>query len=387
MRHLRQAASVVTVLILAGCGGSRHDEPAVQNRVAAMVSFGDSLSDVGTYAVGTVKKLGGGRYTVNGPEAKNWTELIAARLNLPAPCAARTGLDGDNALGFRVATVDHPGCMNYAQGGARVTDPVGPGNKALGGGNALVGQLTNPLIDQINRHLTTAGGSFKGTELVTVFAGGNDIFANLTPFVDGASAAGSAASAAAAAAPGATPEIIRAATEAATLAYTQANTPLVVAAMATAATQLGGYVNNLLLAKGATHVAVVNLPDASLSPFGQALDETTRAIVENMVTTFNGTLQATLGVNSRLLYIDAYSTSRAQFAAPAQYGLSNVTRPACDLLRAKNLLGSALICTTDNLVADAKPTDAYADTVHPTPYGYRLLADLVAAEMTKRGWL
>ena len=72
-----------------------------------------------------------------------------------------------------------------------------------------------------------------------------------------------------------------------------------------------------MLAKGATHVTVVNLPDVSLSPFGQALDPATRAIVENMVTTFNGTLQATLGVNTRLLYIDAYSTSRAQFAAPA----------------------------------------------------------------------
>ena len=387
MRHIKQAASVVTVLILAGCGGGTHDDSAMQGRVAAMVSFGDSLSDVGSYAVGTVKKLGGGRYTVNGPDAKNWTELIAARLNLPAPCAARTGLDGDATLGFSIATTDHPECTNYAQGGARVTNPVGPGNKALGGGNALLGQLTNPMIDQINRHLTSTGGSFKGTELVTVFAGGNDIFANLTPLADGASAAGSAAGVETAAAPGATPEIIRAATDAATLAYTQANAPVAVATMATAANQLGGYVNNLMLAKGATHVTVVNLPDVSLSPFGQALDPATRAIVENMVTTFNGTLQATLGVNTRLLYIDAYSTSRAQFAAPAQYGLGNVTRPACDLSRAKNLLGSALVCTNDNLQADAKPNDAYADTVHPTPYGYRLLADLVAAEMMKRGWL
>ena len=387
MRHIKQAASVVTVLILAGCGGGTHDDSAMQGRVAAMVSFGDSLSDVGSYAVGTVKKLGGGRYTVNGPDAKNWTELIAARLNLPAPCAARTGLDGDATLGFSIATTDHPECTNYAQGGARVTNPVGPGNKALGGGNALLGQLTNPMIDQINRHLTSTGGSFKGTELVTVFAGGNDIFANLTPLADGASAAGSAAGVETAAAPGATPEIIQAATDAATLAYTQANAPVAVAAMATAANQLGGYVNNLMLAKGATHVTVVNLPDASLSPFGQALDPATRAIVENMVTTFNGPLQATIGVNTRLLYIDAYSTSRAQFAAPAQYGLGNVTRPACDLSRAKNLLGSALVCTSNNLQADAKPNDAYADTVHPTPYGYRLLADLVAAEMMKRGWL
>ncbi len=387
MRYLKRSASVMTILLLAGCGGNRHDDNAIRGQYAALVSFGDSLSDVGTYAVGAVKRLGGGKYTVNGPQARIWTELIAARLNLPAPCAARTGLEGDATLGFRVAVTDHPECTNYAQGGARVTDPVGPGNKALGGGNALVGQLTNPVIDQINRHLLASGGGFKGSELVTVFAGGNDIFANLTPLASGASAAGSAAGAAASEAPGATPETVRSATDAATVAYTQANAPKTLAAMATAATELGSYVNNLVLAKGATHVTVVNLPDVSQSPFGQALDPATRALVANMVTTFNGTLQATLGTNNRLLYVDAYTTSRAQFASPAQYGLSNVTRPACDLSRAKNLLGSSLVCTNDNLEADANATYAYADTVHPTPYGYRLLADLVAAEMTKRGWL
>lgn len=387
MWHIKRTISVVAVLLIAGCGGSKHDDQAVHGRFAALVSFGDSLSDVGTYAVGSVKKLGGGKYTVNSPEAKNWTELIAARVNLPAPCAARTGLDGDATLGFKVAVTDHLGCTNYAQGGARVTDPIGPGNAALGGGNALLGQLTNPVADQINRHLAASGGSFKGGELITVFAGGNDIFANLTPLTDGATAAGKAASVAASVAPGATPESVRAASDAATLAYTQANAPVVVAAMAAAARQLGSYVNNLMLAKGATHVAVVNLPDASLTPFGQALDPATRTLVANMVTTFNGTLSTALGTSARLLFVDAYATSQAQFASPAQYGIGNVMRPACDLSRAKNILGVSLVCTNDNLEANANPTDAYADTVHPTPFGYRLLADLVAAEMTKRGWL
>ena len=387
MRQIMRAASVGAVFMLAACGGSRHDDPVVRGQFAAMVSFGDSLSDVGTYAVGTVRTLGGGKYTVNGPDGKNWTERIAARMNLPAPCAARTGLDGDATLGFRVAVTDHPGCTNYAQGGARVTDLIGPGNQLLGGDNRLLGQLTNPVIDQINHHLAISGGSFKGTELVTVFAGGNDIFANLAQLADGASAAANTAGIAAAKLPGASSDSVRSATDAATLAYTQANGVTVVAAMATAATQLGSYVNNLILAKGATRVAVVNLPDASLSPFGQALDPTTRAIVESMVTTFNSTLHGTLGANNRLLYVDAYTTSRAQFASPAQYGLGNVTKPACDLSRKKNLLGSSLVCTSDNLEADATPAFAYADTVHPTPYGYRLLADLVTAGMLKRGWL
>jgi phospholipase/lecithinase/hemolysin len=29
----------------------------------------------------------------------------------------------------------------------------------------------------------------------------------------------------------------------------------------------------------------------------------------------------------------------------------------------------------------------FADTVHPTPYGYQLLAQFVASQMTRAGWL
>lgn len=46
-----------------------------------MVSFGDSLSDVGTYGVGALNAVyGGGKYTINGPQGKVWTEYLAAQL-------------------------------------------------------------------------------------------------------------------------------------------------------------------------------------------------------------------------------------------------------------------------------------------------------------------
>ncbi len=98
------------------------------------MSFGDSLSDVGTYNVGFVAAAGGGQFRINGPNANgkaangnnitNWTEAIAMNLGLPAPCPAVTGLD-DTAGGgaLSVAVVTHPGCTGYAQGGALVTNP------------------------------------------------------------------------------------------------------------------------------------------------------------------------------------------------------------------------------------------------------------------------
>ncbi|MBP7414077.1 MAG: hypothetical protein KA932_09405, partial [Giesbergeria sp.] len=57
----RWALPVLAAAALAACGGS--DEP----RYTSMVNFGDSLSDVGSYRVGSVAALGGGKFTVNGP--------------------------------------------------------------------------------------------------------------------------------------------------------------------------------------------------------------------------------------------------------------------------------------------------------------------------------
>lgn len=192
------ATAFAAALLVAACGGGGNGDQTPAIHYSSMVSFGDSLSDVGTYAVGDVAKVGGGKYTVNGmtvddnntTASKNWTERIAAQLQLPAPCAAETGLAGkgflpSTVLGFVTATAgaiaavfhDGPteGCYNYAQGGARVTDPRGPYNilNTDNAQSAALGQLTVPIVQQIQNHLGKVG-SFKGDELVTVMAGGND---------------------------------------------------------------------------------------------------------------------------------------------------------------------------------------------------------------------
>ena len=199
MRQYHFALALLSAAVLAGCGGGGGGDQTPKIKFSSQVSFGDSLSDVGSYSVGTVAALGGGKYNVNGADGsvfqtgKNWTELMAAQFGLPAPCAAQTGLDGSAEQGFSVPATNHAGCTSYAQGGARVTNPVGPGNKLLGGANAVLGQLTVPVITQIQNHLAISGGSFKGDEIVFVMAGGNDALIQLGSLSAGATAAATAA--------------------------------------------------------------------------------------------------------------------------------------------------------------------------------------------------
>lgn len=203
MRQTNFALALLAAAVLTACGGSDDNNSAAQAPIpkfAAQVTFGDSLSDVGTYRVGTIAQLGGGRYTINGSNTtinaalhgKNWTELMASQLSLAAPCPAVTGLDGDATKGFSVPVANFTSCTGYAQGGARVTNPVGPGNKLTG---SPVGQLTYPIVKQVETHLARNGGAFKSTDLVIVMAGGNDALALLGGLTAAAQAAGAAAGA------------------------------------------------------------------------------------------------------------------------------------------------------------------------------------------------
>jgi len=357
-QSFKLAAALFVTAVLAGCGGSQGGDQSLKIKFSSQVSFGDSLSDVGTYAVGTVAALKGGKYNVNdvgadgSNAAKNWTELMAAQLGLAAPCPAQTGLDGSAAQGFSVPVVNHAGCTSYAQGGARVTNPVGPGNKLLGGENAVIGQLTVPIVTQIQNHLAASGGSFKGDEIVFVMAGGNDALMQLNTLQAGATTPTAA-----------------------------------VTAMGVAGAELVGYVKNLIVGKGAKYVTVVNLPDLSTTPYALSKDAATRQLINTLVTTFNAQLQSGLSDNPNVLLIDSYTVTVDQAVNPGPYGLTNVTTPACDLTHAKNPLGSALGCTKSNLVAGADEHYEFADGVHPTPYAYWLLARFVSKGMVARGWL
>ena len=161
MRKTSYALALLTAAVLAACGGNgpRSGDQTLAVKFSQEVIFGDSLSDVGTYKVGGIAAMGGGKYTINGDNTsvnpvltgKLYNEVMATQLGVATPCAAQTGLQGtastNPVLNFNVAVVDHPECFNYAQGGSRVTNPIGPGNKALDKAGALsLGQMTVPVV-------------------------------------------------------------------------------------------------------------------------------------------------------------------------------------------------------------------------------------------------
>lgn len=410
MRHLNYSLTILAAAILTACGGSGNNatDPAPKIKYTSQVTFGDSLSDVGSYKVGTVAALGGGKYTVNGASAKNWTEIVASNLGMSAPCPAQTGLEGAAAQGFNVPVKVNANCTGFAQGGARVTNPVGPGNKLLGGSNAILGQTTVPVVTQIQNYLAANGGKFSGTEIVFVSGGPNDVFIQTAALSAAATAAATAA--VTAAVPGQIQKDIASgvckptdakasnciAGAVATLtptvgapagaAYAKANAQTYVDAIGTAGTELAGYVNNLILAKGAKYVVVINMPDMSKTPAALSQSADSQALLNGMSVTFNARLVAGLTGNDNVLLVDLFTRFREHAANPSAFGISNVTTPACDLSPAKNPLGSSLVCSANNLIAGDTSHYYFADSVHPTPYGNELFASYITGEITKRGW-
>ncbi|WP_295953053.1 SGNH/GDSL hydrolase family protein [Rhodoferax sp.] len=385
-------ASVSATLVLSACGGGGSDTtPKVT--YTSMVSFGDSLSDVGTYKVGTIAAVGGGRFTVNGTTTGpvNWTELLAGQVSLPAPCPAQTGLLSNIPQIPLVAVSPNANCTNYAQGSSRVTSPVGPNSYALqvAAGQTNIGLMAVPLVTQFSTHLA-AHGNYTGTELVTVMAGANDVFMHINA-VSSAAAGGAGAVGAARLAGWTTAE--QNAVAAGGAAAVNAAATAAVTHAAQDALELAGYIQASVIGKGAKHVVVVNVPSIENTPFGQGSGA--QALLNRMVTTFNSTLKTALSGTSGLLLVDAYTQSVDQYNNPAQYGITNVTVPACSTVAASatnpagNILGgSSLACTVNNTLSGVDvSTYFYADTVHPTPAGYKLLDRYVAEQMAKVGWL
>lgn len=362
-------------LALAGCGGSDKVD------FESTVSFGDSISDPGAYQVGTVAALGGGRFTVNGTGGMVWTEFLAAEIDTPAQCAARTGLLPNLAGVTGAPVTDVPGCFNYAQGSSRVTsEGSGPNGIALQAfGDVNLGLIANSLSEQFNRHLTRVGGSYSGRELVTVNAGGNDAFMQLNAV--GVAAGGGAVAVGAGTIAG-WPQSVLDTVALGGAAASNAAAGAAVAAMDLAGTQLAGYVKTLVVAKGAKYVIVRNLGDINVTPFGLSLDAGTRSLITNMTVAFNTALRNGLSGTAGVLIFDDYALTTDIAANPAGYGFTNVTTPACG----PNSFTSSLVCNTTNLIAGDTSRYAFADGVHPTPYAHQKAAEHAHDLLHAAGW-
>jgi phospholipase/lecithinase/hemolysin len=432
----RAGLAALLALGIAGCGGGSDKSAAAS--YSAVVSFGDSLSDPGAYKVGPIAEAGGGLFTVNGivgavgsdpTPSYTWAQLVAAAVVGTPSCAARTG-------GFGIEITSVPGCTNYAQGGSRVRNPIGTGHAD--------GALTEPVVMQIENYLSrTANNKFTGTELVTIQGGANELFAQADNLTLGAQtegnrvfgntlvgllAKGASNPAAAALAIGlamgaeatksesnptsivtaavtaailetndqslASPEVLGPMVATATTAGTTAGAQYAMTtgafnateAMRNAAEDLSVIVKSMLN-NGAKRIVVTNLPDVSQTPYALGTitvtagvaDNSTQQLILAMTSAFNEKLKTELSGLSGVLFVDVFTENQKQIANKAQFGLTNVTDTACQ--------GRSLVCNALNLIPGDTSRYLFADGVHPTPYGHKLLAQLINKELVLAGWL
>jgi len=384
--------SAVAALLLAACGGgdpevpgsgSPSGAPTTRGTFSAVVSFGDSLSDVGTYAPATslagngTAPYFGGKFTTNDATATVWVENLATSLGLLVT-PAEVGFAGSSVKCPAAATPVLAGtCTAYGQGGARVTDPNGIGK--------TTGALTVPVVTQIANHLARFG-SFKDSDLILVYAGNNDVFVQFSTFA-------------------ATAAQVQADVAAGTITADQANTALfnaqtvAQAQMKLAAQELAMYVRNEILAKGGKYVAVMLLSDTADTPFGNSLPASARTVLTDLSRIFNLWLRDGL-TGQPVQLIDTFTLFKDGYTNPAKYGITNNTVPACDAAKISAITGgavtdgSSLFCSAtagapyNGLRADADvQTWQFADSVHPTTGGHKIISDAFSAQLVAFGWL
>jgi len=157
-----------------------------------------------------------------------------------------------------------------------------------------------------------------------------------------------------------------------------------------------------VLERGAEHVAVLNVPDVTLTPLFRAAfdklvqergaDEATaiQSAVRQAVGAFNARLQARLGNDARIALVDVRTAVDNEAANPAASGLSDAIHAACPVTGVSSAgLPEWMLQTCTSAILDAQPgtvpgwwtTWAFADGLHPTPMGHRLLAGTISSTL------
>jgi outer membrane lipase/esterase len=390
--------------LLAACGGSDPEmpgsgspsgAPTTKGDFSAIVSFGDSLSDIGAYAPATsvtgngAPPFFGGKFTTNtinlatgASTAGVWVENLAAAMSTTAKpiyiTPAEVGFAGQSVACPAAANPALAGtCTGYGQGGSRVTNPDGIGKAG--------GALTVPVKTQIANHLARFG-SFKDSDLIVVFGGNNDVFVQFGNFTAAAT-------------------VIQTDAALGKISADEASRRLLDAQLAAqgelkiAATELAGYVRNEILAKGGKYVAVWNLPDSVNTPFGNSLPATVRPVLTGLVDIFNLWLREGL-TNLPVQLVDANTSFKDAYLNPAKYGFVNNTVPACDATKIAAITGGA-VTDGSSLFCNANPgapfnglrdgadiiTWQFADGVHPTVGGQKVISDTALQLLKSYGWL
>ncbi len=379
------AASVALLgsLLVAGCGGGATADTTPKVAINSVKVFGDSLQDSGTF---------GYKFTVQSSSNAIYVERVAAAYGQTL-CNFFTF----TGTTFAVNTAQ-TGCTNFAIGGGRIT--------YTGAGGAA-----NPINVGTQMATYAAAGSYSGSDLVIVDGGGNDSADLVGAYLGIQKDSGASFMAL----------LGTLQMQAQAGAALQSGDPAKIAQVAGAymtalADKFYTQIKTSVLDKGATHVVVMNIPDITLTPrFQMVLDgiaaaygggaagatarAQSQALFQGWMTAFNTELAAKFAGNDSVALIDFYKGFQDQFAAPAQFGLTNVKTPACPVTGVGSdglPTYSFPTCTDSALSAAPQPgtsgpdwwkSYAFSDSFHPTPYGHQLTQQLIAKTLATKGWL
>ncbi len=341
-----------------------HSSSALRYQV---ISFGDSLSDVGTYAPAAAR-FGGGRFTTNPGEV--WTQILAQAYG-DTLIAAYTGK-------FKTPLTRNPLGFGYAQGGSRIEHPVPfSGNTALysnahenhqtdatpqqalrnahknirqrkSGKENTLGLMNMSIAAQIESHLEN-NLRFTPSQLVLINGGSNDIMANAV-----AAAIGEIGFA----------EAIR--------------------SVQTAASQYAGLIQKLY-AHGAENLIMTNMPDLGHTPIGMT-DIETSTVLTQLSLLFNTTtlkcLETQLPAEHSVVFIDTFSYLNQVLDAYKEYGFSvSNTGIACKMEALPAYYQSTLFASPKIYVEpNADQTYMFADGAHPSTRMHALFAQHIQTQ-------
>ena len=380
------AAASIAAALLVACGGGGDGDQSSKVKITSVKVIGDSISDSGTF----LNALGNRTFSVQGPSLQIWTEKTAAAFGVTGLC---------NVYQFTGTTFVANatlGCTSYGVGGGRIN------NQTSNGGAAAPFSITKQMADA----LAGSAGSYKSTDLLLIDGGGNDaadlIGAYLKASTDSGVAFATILGSLTIAPPASAAEF-----PAKGVAY-----------MTKLADTYYDAISTNALTKGATHVVILGIPSITVTPrfqtvlngiaaasgggtTGAGARAQSEGLFKSWLVAFDTQVKARAAGNSAVVHVDFYSSANDQFANPAQYGLTNVTTPACPATGTGTdglPTYTFATCTDTALSATTPPvgatgganwwkTYAFSDGFHPTPFGYQLMAQLVSKSLVAAGWL
>ncbi|MEG1281800.1 MAG: SGNH/GDSL hydrolase family protein [Comamonas sp.] len=360
--------------LLSACGGGSSDGDV--NRITSVKVMGDSLADSGTF---------GYKFTVQSAQPTGqgstalWTDQIATQYGTSL-CAHYRFSGGSFA--------PQAGCSNYAVGGGRI-------NATAAAGSPL--SIPQQLRD------AAAQGYGKG-DLVLLDGGGNDAADLVTSYLIAAVDQGASLQ-----------QLLATKLDAATLQALLAIGPSALPEagglyMQALAKDWAANIRSQVLDQGAPRVAVLNVPDISLTPKlqlvlqqvtqqqGEEAAQQLQALISGWVQTFNQQLAASLAGDSRVVIADFFAELNNQVRQPQKYGYTNVNNSACapSGMDAQGLPSYDLAsCTAAGLSAHIPAGESaanwwqsyvFSDDFHPTSRGHAQLGKAVAASLAQAGW-